>query len=295
MANSKTTLIIGDVHCKTEMVLPLVDLAISKYKVEKVVFVGDYFDEWNVTAETIYDEINKLIEWRNNKIDNGVEIVLLMGNHDYAYIDPFSSCSGHHFDAEPFAFRRLTEYMDIQAADVVGDKYLVTHAGVSSLYADEFLKGLNTPQEIADELNNKLDIAIDLAKKIKNGGLSRNDFPPMLLGTLGWCGSERGGRDKFSGPFWCGYNELNNNKLPKVSQIVGHTPTKTIISTLVNDDDSDAYAIYWCDTFTVAPNMKPMGDKSFLLLDDDILNIVIPVIDKDNNSKIELSSTPINV
>lgn len=40
--------------------------------------------------------------------------------------------------------------------------------------------------------------------------------------------------------------------------------------------------------------MKPMGDKSFLLLDDDILNIVIPVIDKDNNSKIELSSTPIN-
>lgn len=40
--------------------------------------------------------------------------------------------------------------------------------------------------------------------------------------------------------------------------------------------------------------MKPMGDKSFLLLDDDILNIVIPVIDKDNNSKIELSSAPIN-
>lgn len=39
------TLIIGDIHCKSKFILPRIDQAIDAYGVNKVVFVGDYFDE----------------------------------------------------------------------------------------------------------------------------------------------------------------------------------------------------------------------------------------------------------
>lgn len=123
--------------------------------------------------------------------------------------------------------------MDMRVADVVGNLYLVTHAGVSSLFHEKFLKGTSTPEEIATNLNDKFNIVIDIAKELNDKGLdmfSGGELSP--LSPISLCGGERGGSAEFSGPLWCGYRELNKYKLPGISQIVGHTPTKTVISTL---------------------------------------------------------------
>lgn len=279
MAKEKKTLIIGDVHCKTDTIVPIVDAAIQKYGVEKVIFVGDYFDEWNIDDNGIYEAIDALIEWRDKKADEGIEVVFLAGNHDYAYIDFMALCTGHHFDAEPFAFKRLTEFMDIQLAEVVGGKYLLTHAGVTETYRSEILSDSHTIEEICDALNEQLDDVIKKAKKMVDQGLVPGGVMShtTLLSSLGRCGFERGGTASFSGPLWCGFNELQDDPIFGISQITGHTPTKTVVSLLSSDDIGNETRLIWCDTFTVAPDMSPMGDFSFLFWDgEETLSIVYP-------------------
>ncbi len=52
-------------------------------KPDRCVFVGDYFDSFDISAaEQIYN-FERIIEWKNN--NTNTEVILLIGNHDYHY------------------------------------------------------------------------------------------------------------------------------------------------------------------------------------------------------------------
>ena len=74
-------LAIGDVHCKIWIIKRVREI-ISEY--DKVIFVGDYADNWN--AEAI-DSANTWIELNHLEFDFQEKVVLVRGNHDYIYTE----------------------------------------------------------------------------------------------------------------------------------------------------------------------------------------------------------------
>lgn len=81
---SKTTLFVGDLHLQAKLILPLVEKAIEKHNVERVIFMGDYVDQWNQcdNSQLYINELTLLAEFRNKLIKEGkVEPVFLIGNY----------------------------------------------------------------------------------------------------------------------------------------------------------------------------------------------------------------------
>ena len=86
---TKTTLFIGDLHLQASLILPLVEKNIEKYNVERVIFMGDYVDQWNQCDNSgLYlKELTLLNEFREKLIkESKVEPVFLIGNHDMSYL-----------------------------------------------------------------------------------------------------------------------------------------------------------------------------------------------------------------
>lgn len=194
------TLVIGDIHGRVFW-----KSLVQKYSVDKVVFVGDYVDSFNLSIATIIQNLNEIIYFVRG---NAGKVELLLGNHDIQYIfNPRHRCSG--FEAAALFDYQLIfrENRDLfKAAHYVGD-YLISHAGVTqkmfSIIKDEY----------------EMDIPIDL--KI-NYAYEKN-FEPLF-----WIGRLRGGIAPTPGIFWADKKELIKNPLSGYNQIVGHTPIREV-------------------------------------------------------------------
>lgn len=81
-SNERKTLVVGDIHLKEELILGRVDAAISQLGIERIVFCGDYVDEWNSNDLTMSDAIDALSYWIRSKRKRGIQVGLVLGNHD---------------------------------------------------------------------------------------------------------------------------------------------------------------------------------------------------------------------
>lgn len=82
------TLLIGDLHLKSQLILPIVDKIIQTHNIKRVIFLGDYVDLHGQTKniQLYAKDLTFLYSWKIDKEQNGIDVINLIGNHDAYYL-----------------------------------------------------------------------------------------------------------------------------------------------------------------------------------------------------------------
>lgn len=255
-------LFVGDLHTKYHILEKVKELS-KNY--DKVIFLGDYVDDWNAVPEASYNLLNSLIDFKKQNTD---KVVLLLGNHDLSewFGRPFA-CSGYNPLTSNLVkplFEQNEHLFDIAYSPT--PHTIASHAGFTNFWTET-------------ALNKKYRSATSLATDINRAFHNRFNYESphqqeyeKIFYHLADVGYARGGWEKPS-PLWADTTELVADWFPFL-QIVGHTPHKTI--TFYNRYNRE---VYFCDTFSTYTNGTNFGDCSLLTFQD---NYPI-VIDLDGN------------
>lgn len=246
---SKTTLFVGDLHLQAKLILPLVEKAIEKHNVERVIFMGDYVDQWNQNDnDQLYiDELTLLNKFRKKLIKKGkVEPVFLIGNHDMPYLigirEYYSVNNADTFDK----VHDLLLQLQPQIAYEVDDDFIASHAG----YVYESIR--EVPEwHFEPWLYGYTDESVKLQMQ---------------------AGMSRGGLGTYGSVLWADFGDFERGSLKIERQVVGHTPQKTITD-LREDITCEANCIC-VDTFSLNQFYNPIGDGSMLLYKDNNFEII---------------------
>lgn len=245
------TLVVGDLHTK----LPILERVIAKSKkYDKVIFLGDYVDEWGTSPEYSIYLLKKIVEFKKSNPD---KVILLLGNHDLSeWQDGDFTCSGfNHITHELVSdfFNENEQHFQIAYAQ---DNILFTHAGLTSNWCRDYKieDGLS-----AEEYANLLNLALQ-----ERFGYNYH----YLFKALSAVGPARGGFCAPS-PIWADESELIANPI-KCNQIVGHTPERHILML----ETEDGYKLAFCDTFSLYSDYSPIGDQTMLEIKGDNWKVV---------------------
>ncbi len=206
----KKTVIIPDIH--TNFVDA--EIIIEKEKPDKVVFLGDYFDDFDDTLEIT----EQTALWLKDSLEKPGRVHLL-GNHDLSYINTSYRCSGFS-EGKLYAIKKSGVDLTKLKHFAWVDHWLCTHAGLS----DTFYKMQG--EHVAIE--NLLDV-----------------YPKDYTSKLYDCSYFRGGSDPASGILWCDYSEFVD--IPYLKQIFGHTKANHVRQTenhICLDTGLHHYAVY---------------------------------------------------
>ena len=141
--------IIGDIHGRTSW-KGLVDENCVN------IFVGDFFDPYqSISFFDLKRNFLEITEYKKNHPDN---VVLLYGNHDYGYLPNINEQSSRHDGLHALSIRSLL--LDAAplfhgVAYALGEKFLVTHAGVTRPWKDKYLQDVTNinPTNLARAIN----------------------------------------------------------------------------------------------------------------------------------------------
>lgn len=211
MSNTnKTTLIIPDLHHRWMQA----EKIISSVGADEIIFLGDFFDDFNDDITMVKDTSDWLVESVNkpNRIH-------LIGNHEmgYAYTYRSFQCSGYAqwkyfiiFDNVPRAtWDKLKWY------HFLDDTWLLSHGGLHNSHVPDKIKNLRGDRKVyikaLDEYLQK-----SLIKGFRDLGERKH---PWIFNA----GYSRGGFQKVGGITWCDYTD-EFYPLRGINQIVGHTP-----------------------------------------------------------------------
>ena len=200
------TIVVGDIHGRT-----IWKNIVNSEKFDRLIFIGDYFDSYDIDTESQVNNFLDIIEYKNS---SDAEIIMLIGNHDFHYFPEIG-------DTRTSGYQRVGKFMiepvidsnrhHLQMAYQM-DNFLFTHAGVSSAFMNNtFGYGNWKTETIANQLNELF--------KYKPGGFTFNGIDPY-------------GNDSHQTPIWirpkalmnANYNSLRN----EVIQVVGHTTMNSI-------------------------------------------------------------------
>lgn len=195
------TLIIADIHThfgKAEKII--------KYEApDKIVFLGDYFDDWHDDSRIAAETAHWLLESLNkpNRIH-------LMGNHDISYAIPHRSykCSGYDA-AKDYAISDILKEPDWKKLPLftwIGS-WFCSHAGVHPYFYNKYGSG----KDYKVWINQTCDDALQRAFAVQPAA-------PIL-----WAGLSRGGNEIHGGIIWCDREEFQ--PIPNIKQVFGHTPS----------------------------------------------------------------------
>lgn len=238
MKKFSNILVVGDLHTKFHIFEKVKEIAESY---DRIIFLGDYVDDWGAPPEASYNLLNGLIEYKNIYPE---KVVLLLGNHDFSeWIGDSFICSGYSkftsslvkplFEANKHLFK-IAHYEN---------GTIFSHAGFTNTWVKKYLPKIKSPKRIVEKVNNSLLKWQDTEKDSK------------IFWGLASVGYSRGGYSEPS-PLWADATELVTDWFP-VPQIVGHTPHTT--ASFYNKYDRK---IWFCDTFSTYPDGIPYGDNS---------------------------------
>ncbi|KAA8828232.1 metallophosphatase family protein [Bifidobacterium myosotis] len=240
------TLYVGDLHAKPDL-LPLIANVAVREHADRIVLLGDVADDWTLSNAGMARWAADFARWADAMAAD-VDVVPLAGNHDVPYLMDRGSASFARVRAGSPGFRpgaHRTAHaawapLPWHVAWADGRGRLASHAGVTAAWAAaRGLKGAD---------------AAGLAAWL-DGRLAH---PASLAALAADAGPARGG-DGLPGPLWADASELTRDPMPGVEQIVGHTPVGTV---------TRAGGLWFCDTFSAAPDGRPLGDGTMLLDDD---------------------------
>lgn len=244
-------LVCGDLHAK----IPILDqVKIRAKEYDKVIFLGDYVDDWGAIPEANYNLLNSLVEWKKAEPR---KVVLLLGNHDLSewqagkYI-----CSGFSQQTHNYVRQLYQENAHLFQLCFANKHILFSHAGVTrswwnAYFGNEALFWYN-PREIAKLLNGFYKTSFLLPPSREQ---TEKDFGDLL----NMASPKRGGIDAPS-LLWADQEDLLEDPFGGFIQVVGHTPVSTI-QRLQPDSNK---TIIFCDTHSTYPNGDTIGDNSIL-------------------------------
>lgn len=130
MALAKKTLVLGDIHGLTVW-----RSIVEKEKPDCTIFLGDYFDPYSaISPADMLDNMYNIIKFAK---DN--EVVLLLGNHDFHYLDLYPEtnyCSRHDpINAELYK-RFFKDHLELFKVCHLDADILYSHAGISEVWVD---------------------------------------------------------------------------------------------------------------------------------------------------------------
>lgn len=204
--------IIGDIHGRTNW-QKLIDETRNDIT---YVFVGDFTDPYyyeNIGYNQMLEQTKLLFKfWKEHK-DN---VIILASNHDVQYMLMEGETNRYDVFHAPKINSIFKEYEDAltKAAFQIGEKYLITHAGVTLPWYEKWFgkkKEDLTLQEICDQINKLWD-------ENKQAFLFRTNVTKM---------SDYYGESTTHSPLWIRPTSLWQNNIFGFSsgkiQVVGHT------------------------------------------------------------------------
>lgn len=205
-----TMIIIPDIHGRTFW-----QEAVAEHSGEKVVFLGDYLDPYTHEGLDSQDGEEQLKRVIALKRDRPGKVILLLGNHDMAYLFPeYLSCTRHDHN-QAFAIKTLLEenldcFQMAYSRVIAGKHYIFSHAGFLPVWVmehvDVFQKACSYPDlvSISNECLKTRDVAFIKAL---------SDVSHLRFG------------DKDAGSMvWADVREYCDVSMPEnVYQVFGHT------------------------------------------------------------------------
>jgi len=128
----KKTLILGDTHGRSNW-----KLAIHQDKPDRVIFIGDYFDSFDIPGlDQIYN-FKEIVHYKESNPQ--VEVVMLIGNHDHHYYPEigYTGTSGYQSGIAPSISQVINENRHHLQMAYGFEDFLFTHAGVSPVFMDQ--------------------------------------------------------------------------------------------------------------------------------------------------------------
>ncbi len=124
---------LGDTHGR----LNWKEIVAKETGVDKIVFIGDYFDTHDdVTPEQQISNFLEILEFKKANMD---KVILLIGNHDFHYTGyAYSTYSGYQYGAAPRINEILLEALkdDLMQMCYKHDIFVFTHAGITKTWAE---------------------------------------------------------------------------------------------------------------------------------------------------------------
>ena len=244
-------LICGDLHTHFDILKQVEELS-KDY--DKVIFLGDYVDDWNAIPEASYNTVKELIDF---KLTNPDKVVLLLGNHSFSewFGRPFLASGNNpitHKLVEPL-YSDNEELFNI-AYVPEGIEVLVTHAGLTYRWWEKYFSELPYEGELK---------AKNYADALNWAFHHRGDDVTAEEAFYGFAdvGYMRGGHSEPS-PIWADSNELILDGIGGLPQVVGHTPFSTV--TFYENPNTE---LYFCDTHSTYRDGTNIGDNSLLVLE----------------------------
>lgn len=204
---------IGDIHGRTCWKKIDID------RFDKIVFIGDYCDSYDVKPASIITNLRAIIDLKARLPD---KVVLILGNHDIQYSEyPRYRCSGFNELFQEEYSSVFGEARDLFQVAWQTGTFLFTHAGVSNGFAKN-----NLHPHVGSIEAHEINVA-ELLNHIHQSPEQR------ILHTVS---SFRGGIEPYGGITWADYRETCDDYLTGYHQVVGHTPRHQI--TRCGDTDS---------------------------------------------------------
>ena len=203
------TVVIGDVHGRS-----LWKLIVNQENPDRVIFIGDYFDSFEISGVEQIQNFKEIIEYKEK---SGKEVIMLVGNHDHHYYPEvgYTGTSGYQSRISPSINQGIDENRQHLQIAYSFDEFLFTHAGVSPTFMDgEFGEEGWVEDNVVELLN-------DLFK-----------YKPK---SFDFNGTDPYGDNTYQTPIWIrprslmAVNKKHDKGLKKkYIQIVGHTQVKKL-------------------------------------------------------------------
>ena len=221
-------LVLGDTHGRSNW-KQAIDLHPD---VDKIIFMGDYFDSFNISGVEQVHNFKEIIEFKES---TDKEVVMLIGNHDHHYLDVGETYSGFKAAMKWDIQDLLTKNMHhLQIAYRLGE-YLFTHAGISPVWMDnKFGEGGWAKHTMVDQLN-----------ELYKGRPTAFNFD-----HFGW---DPSGDSPTQGPMWIRPRSLmSSNKgddglKKQFIQVVGHTQVNDIFESFTATEKAMGGRYYLID------------------------------------------------
>jgi predicted MPP superfamily phosphohydrolase len=167
-------------------------LEIDLNTIDKIVFLGDYFDCWKNEWPNQGRNFKNIIQFKKDAPD---KIDVLFGNHDTSYLLD-ERCSGYQHHKAKDIKKMIENSMEFMQVISVYDNYIFSHAGVSC----KWMKSPGT-----EDING-----------INQLFTERPDF-------FRWVGPDNYGDNYDEGPLWIRPASLSRTSVKEYNQIVGHS------------------------------------------------------------------------
>ena len=188
---------IGDIHGRS-----IWKKIVSKNDFDKVVLIGDYFDSFTIDPKKQIANFKEIIRFKKKYPQ---KVVLLLGNHDYHYLNSTTDrYSGFVDSMKKEVSKLLHKAIDEGLIQIcfVYDKFLFSHAGITKTW---FKKNIFYKKNLEEAINEKF---------IKH--------PDAFRFTAGKK-HDRFGNEACQTPIWVRPPSLRKDKLDDLIHVVGHT------------------------------------------------------------------------